>query len=84
MKRFNPEHRTDVSSSCAYNSESGKIELNGTVIDVLNTLKSLNNSEQTVQKLDLRIKESEDEIGKNTELKTNTLISHCYFKKMEY
>lgn len=50
--------------STGYNKETGLIEINGSMIDVLNTIKSLNNSEQTVLNLDQKLKESNEEIGK--------------------
>lgn len=51
------------SSSSSFNKETGIIELNGSTIDVLNTIKLLDRSEQTVLKLDQKYKDAIDEIG---------------------
>ena len=53
-----------ASSEGAFNRQTGVIELNGSTIDVLNTLKDLNESEKTVGKLESKLKESFEEIGR--------------------
>lgn len=47
----------------AFNKETGVFELNGTTINVLNTLKNLDHSEKVVNKLEQKLKEALEEIG---------------------
>lgn len=49
--------------SNSFNKDSGIIELNGSTIDVLNTIKSLAKSEQNALKLDQKLKDATEEIG---------------------
>lgn len=65
MKRLNPSHADSGSST--FNRETGFIELNGSTIDVLNTMKSLEKSESTVLQLDQKLKTANEEIGKLNE-----------------
>ena len=62
MRRLNPNH-AESGSSNVFNAETGFIELNGSTIDVLNTMKSLEKSENNVLKLDQKLKDANEEIG---------------------
>ena len=62
MKRLNPSH-PESGSNNFFNQETGFIELNGSTIDVLNTIKLLEKSEHTVLKLDQKLKDANEEIG---------------------
>lgn len=66
MKRVAPES-AQATKEGSFNKQTGVIELNGSTIDVLNTLKDLNESEKTVGKLESKLKETFDEIGMRNE-----------------
>ena len=62
MKRLNPDYGSSGSNS-SFNKETGIIELDGRSIDVLNTIKSLNKSEQDLLRFDEKLKAANEEIG---------------------
>ena len=66
MRRLNPGQAPGASSS--FNKATSVVEINGTSIDVLNTLKKLDESEHTANKLDQQLKEAIEEIGKFSSL----------------
>jgi hypothetical protein len=69
MKRLNPDYGSSGSSSSSFNKETGIIELDGRTIDVLNTIKSLNKSEQDLLRFDEKLKAANEEIGNSLSLK---------------
>lgn len=59
MQKVNPK-----SGSTPFDKNTGVFELNGTTIDVLNTLKNLDHSEKSVNKLEQKLKEALEEIDR--------------------
>ncbi len=59
-------YQTDDSKlrvTSSFNKATGVIELNGTTVDVIKTLKNLDHSQNLVGKLEAKIREAIDEIG---------------------
>ena len=69
------------------NNNNAVVELNGITIDVMNTVKKLENSELYALTLDQKLKESLDEIGKFIKLNilffnSNLRLVNMYFQSV--
>ncbi len=53
-----------LATASSFNKDTGVIELNGTTVDVINTLKNLDHSQNLVGKLEAKLREAIDEMGK--------------------
>ena len=80
MRRLNPGQAPGASSS--FNKATSVVEINGTSIDVLNTLKKLDESEHTANKLDQQLKEAIEEIGKFSSLSLSLPLSLSQINKI--